>query len=262
MVLWIAPFPVAAEALEEAAPDEAESTPVTEDDEKGGEGEPLPWYEVEVIVFRQWELGGSDRERWPSGVRDPYYPLWQLPLGCGWDSGDAAGDEDIEAGSEELDHSFRCLPEDRLQMRAEWNALRGSGDYRPLIHIGWEQPGIDEDHSIAVPVPVYWQPPPAEEVLGIEPAPPRLNPEVYGLIRVYRERFLHAVVDLRFLRTGSGAEVDIEEMLRAPVHVMQQSRRMRSGQRHYLDHPALGVIIEVRELEDREEEEQEENGDE
>lgn len=216
-------------ALAAAEDEEAAEAP---DDEE------LTRYEVEVIVFRQWELGGSDAERWPERVPEPHFPIWQVPLGC-----NDGAPADIEADE---DHELVCLPGERRQLTGEWRRMAQSGDYRPLYHLAWEQPGYPEERSVAVPVPLSWQPLPPEQALGLEPAPPRLEPTVYGLLRVHRERFLHAVVDLRFHRRGSGQEVDVDELLRAPVHAMREARRMRSGELHYLDHPAMGVLIEIR----------------
>lgn len=241
------PLPLIAEEADEAAAEDERT-----------------WYEVELIVFRQWELGGSDAERWPGRTPEPHYPVWQVPADCegisepetDTDTYDAALDAlEQEMEDDEIDSpaeiaprdALRCLPEDRRRLTREWDELRSSGDYRPLYHLAWEQPGYAEADSVAIPVPLYWQPRPSEQALGIEPAPPRLEPMVYGLIRIYRERFLHAVVDLRFQRFGSGFDVEPEELLRAPVHVMREARRMRSSQLHYIDHPALGILIEIRE---------------
>ncbi|QSA20002.1 hypothetical protein JV197_08680, partial [Vibrio furnissii] len=38
--------------------------------------------------------------------------------------------------------------------------------------------------------------------------------------------------------------VDVESFLKS--YRMDQKRRMRSGETHYLDHPLMGMIIQVR----------------
>ena len=58
---------------------------------------------------------------------------------------------------------------------------------------------------------------------------------LFGTVTLKRRRYLHAEVDLWFERG------ETLEQFR-----MQQSRRMRSGELHYLDHPRLGVIIIAR----------------
>jgi hypothetical protein len=54
-----------------------------------------------------------------------------------------------------------------------------------------------------------------------------------GVIRVRRGRFLHFDSDL-LLRTGQGQ----------PIHAAS-SRRMRSTEVHYIDHPRLGIIVRI-----------------
>ncbi len=225
---------------------------VAEEDDRAFE----QWYEVEVIIFRQWEQGGRHAERWPTRAGLPHYPLWQVPAGCltaeEAEAEDALGlDEDpardeIEAQTlEAQDFHLHCLPAERRRLSAEWGALVRSDAYVPIHHVAWVQPGYNRETAVAVPVPYTWHPPTAQEALGETHAPPRYQPPVFGLIRIYRERFLHAAVDLRLHHTASGRDVDSAERLRAPLHQMTDTRRMRSGELHYMDHPALGVLITI-----------------
>ncbi len=209
------------------------------------------WYEVEVIVFRQWEQGGRHAERWPTRAGLPHYPLWQIPAGCDAAAGpDELGIEDdpasAEIETEELDAEetrLLCLPDERRRLTAHWGALTRSDAYQPLYHLAWLQPGLGRDRAVAVPVPYHWQPPTEAEAHGPALRDPQYEPPAFGLIRVYRERFLHAVIDLRLHWRAVGRDFDADEQIRAPLHRMSEHRRMRSGELHYLDHPAMGVLI-------------------
>ncbi|MBK1726762.1 CsiV family protein [Halorhodospira neutriphila] len=216
------------------------------------------WYAVELIVFEQSGIEGSAAERWPGRAGDPSYPLWQIPAGCAAAgserpvaAGAAAGDGPAGAqGSEAAASPLHCLPAARRQLDKHWAILRRSGAYQPRYHIGWLQPGLSEARSVAVPVPLYWRPASAAEAaLPGASSGPALRPPVYGLVRVFRERYLHAAVDLRLQRRHAEPDADLEALLRAPRHVMRQRRRLRSGELHYLDHPYLGVLLSVRALE-------------
>ena len=48
------------------------------------------------------------------------------------------------------------------------------------------------------------------------------------------------------------------EKIAARVAVLNEERRLRSGELHYIDHPKLGVLIEVRTVEQTEESEEQE----
>lgn len=250
-----------------------------EADESDNNGqEPEQWQEVEVIIFRQWERGGRHDELWPTRADDPYYPLWQIPAGCeaGQSAPVAPGTELVSnpehesqeyltnnnqtdqdqtgvIGSAPPDNklpTFICLPEDRRQLDDEWAKINSSGDYSQVYYAAWLQPQLSKEESIAIPIPYHWQPhsQPLSDQQPTSPGAAEPHPiePVYGLVRVFTKRFIHAVVDIRMHRTASGAQVAEHELLRAPLHVMHQSRRMRGNDLHYLDHPALGVLIVVR----------------
>jgi hypothetical protein len=183
--------------------------------------ETAQWYEVEVIIFKHWEAGGADAE-----------------LARGYTEAPAA--ERVVSLGMAAD-GLTPLPADALRLQGVYQVLARSQDYQPLLHVGWRQQGLGREQAPAVAVPAEWVP-------GQE-APPAL----YGLIKVYKERFLHAVVDLRHQRAGAqqglaevqGADGSMMVIAPPPATVHQQERRMRSGELHYLDHPSLGVLIQV-----------------
>ncbi|MFP4129700.1 MAG: CsiV family protein [Halorhodospira sp.] len=198
------------------------------------------WYEVEAIVFRQGEQDERHAERWPTRADEPYYPAWQVPAGCG---GEAAGEDGDRP-------PLRCLGAGQRQLAPHWRALVRSEAYDPLYHLAWVQPALSREASVAVPVPYHWRPPNEAAATGQAPQPPRYRPPVYGLLRVYKERHIHAVADLRVHRRAVDPDAGAEALVRAPLHRLVQGRRMGSGELHYLDHPAIGVLIVVRSVSD------------
>lgn len=196
-----------------------------------------PWYAVEVIVFRQTELGGADGEAWPL---DPPPPA----------------SERLEALSSGGGRTpLRLLGGGELALGNIAARLRSAGSYEVLEHFGWIQPGWSQGEGRAVVLPRGWAPPRgAENPYAALPSGARLS----GSLRAYRGRFLHLQTDLRWHPDGAPASLsrdtatqsaDTEQRARASrVHAMIESRRMRSGEIHYLDHPVLGIIVEMREL--------------
>ncbi|MFP4146614.1 MAG: peptidoglycan binding protein CsiV [Halorhodospira sp.] len=219
------------------------------------EREAPTWYEVEVLIFQQEEQGGRHAERWPTRVDDPSYPIWQVPAGCQGEANDVAerlgletDPADAPVDTEQLEADaprFYCLPEARRRLSSHRQALQRSEAYQPLYHLAWLQPGQDRDKAVAVPIPYHWHPPRQGLSEAAEPSPPQYRPPLYGLIRIYRDRYLHAVVDLRLHRRAIEEDPSPEALVRAPLHRLITQRRMRSGELHYLDHPALGVLIVI-----------------
>jgi hypothetical protein len=141
--------------------------------------------------------------------------------------------------------TFRLLRPDELQLTKEFRTLERVKDYHPLVHGGWIQLGLPESQAPAIDL----------AVLG------STNP--VGTITVYLSRFLHAKLDVSYLDTASplaaappgsagsaapaapGGFGALAEVPLAPRYHLTQERQMRSGELHYFDHPAFGVLIKI-----------------
>ncbi|MBT8131567.1 MAG: peptidoglycan binding protein CsiV [Gammaproteobacteria bacterium] len=111
---------------------------------------------------------------------------------------------------------FTPLTPDQLRLGAVSQKLLGSKDWSPILHYGWRQPGIDRDDAPEVNL-----------------AGSRRGARATGTVRLSVERFLRLELDLE-MDPGSGIR-----------YTLDQSRRMRSGEIHYFDHPQFGVIALV-----------------
>ena len=176
--------------------------------------------------------------------------------------------------------------------------MQKSSAYRPLLHLGWIQPGFPAEEARLVHVrndnaglgAVTIDAEPVDEgaVAGTSPNDyrtgdaPTLSPRIDmardpsrvaldGTVRVHRARYLHVQADLLYYRPGddgTGARLPagddpaglpppdspdtayIEQLLAEEDAVprlfrLTESRRMRSRELHYLDHPLFGVLVEA-----------------
>jgi len=172
------------------------------------EAEPPPRYTVEVVVFSQPavdETEGEDQREAPATSPTPLPPGLTWPLRA--PDTDQLGYPRLPAADESLARATRRIDD--------------APGFRVLWHAGWRQPGLAEGESQRVAVPTI------ESMPGLD-----------GFIQVYRERFVHARVELR-------QRVDADTHWR-----LSQARRLRGDDPHYFDHPALGVIIRVERLEE------------
>jgi len=95
-----------------------------------------------------------------------------------------------------------------------WQALKGSREFRPLRHLAWTQAGTSARRA-------------PEVLIGEDP-----EAAVRGLVQLTRARFLHVRVDLTYDDAGER-------------YRLRASRRMRSNELHYIDHPVFGVLVVV-----------------
>jgi hypothetical protein len=166
-------------------------------------------YDVEIVVFRNLDARAPDSPE-----------LANLPTGNPLltESTDPMQDEPPPIAGAVATPSFEVneLPAAQQSLGAIEGSLRRSAGYRPLAHIGWTQPA--QFRGGAEPV-----------VLDAWLAGTSLS----GTVRLSAGRFLHLALSLDYV-TDDGTLLTIAE-----------TRRMRSGERHYFDHPYFGVIAIV-----------------
>jgi hypothetical protein len=184
--------------------------------------EPLERFEVELVVFAYREVLGSGE-----GLRRQPEPDERFGVMDGADL-DASENPPLpepepepEPEEEEeppLIQVTRLLNE-QLQMTDIRQRINRVDAYELLLHTGFSQEGVAEK----------WAQPISVRRLQ---APTQLD----GGISLHRGRFLHVNLDLT-LNSSTG--------LGEPFKLVEQ-RRLRSGEIHYFDHPALGIVLTVR----------------
>ena len=129
---------------------------------------------------------------------------------------------------------YRLLTAEEFELTSTANRLERLDVYTPLFHGGWVQEGLAEDEAIPFDL----------SLLG------EFNPR--GTIRLHVSRFLHLTLALRFQSArAAGDQLNpvgggLEEISLPPRYDLHVQRLMRSGELHFFDHPAFGVIVVVR----------------
>jgi hypothetical protein len=178
----------------------------------GAQQPALQSYDVELIIFRNLSSKAS-AEEWAgeSGMQEGSTPLTdeESPASSG-----AASEVAPPATATE---TFPTLPVAKVKLSTLAESLRRSRGYQVLAHFGWTQPGFPrtEAHYMAIDSQAA-----AESGLT-------------GRVALSRGRYLHLTLDLT-LQSETGEH-----------YVLRQTRRMRSNERHYIDHPKFGVIALV-----------------
>ena len=210
------------------------------------------WYTVEMIVFERTSGLGDLSESWPA---DPGLP--ELSESVALSSSYSVGAQGPT--------SFRLLGPRERKLGGIYRRLTAQPYLRPLLHMAWRQPGYERENVKTVHITSNESPgiPGLDPVYGIE-----------GAASLYRSRYLHLLMDLRYYRPDPsatqamppereaavpgeelpGAAVGFPDepaqstpMEAVPIYFrLAESRRMRSGELHYFDHPLFGAIVQVR----------------
>jgi len=171
----------------------------------------LQSYDVELVVFRNLSSNAS-AEQW---AMENNAANVDAGANAGTDADAAAEAAPTTAPST----TFPPLPPARLQLTAIADTLKRSRRYQPVAHFGWTQPGYARNDARFTSV---------ESLLNASSG--ASSSGLTGRIALARGRYLHLTLDL---------SLDGEDGQR---YQLQQTRRMRSNERHYLDHPKFGVV--------------------
>jgi len=178
----------------------------------GLENKEPPWYEMEMILFSRNQAGAGSSETWPS---DPGMLDWDAAL---------------------PESSYVILPKSEWQLGAEEYTLRKThGRLEPLIHLTWRQP-VDSRKNAR---PLY-----LKSTRNIMDETPLME----GLAKISVGRYLHVNLDILLRSVPGEAEVYPGGF---KVHRFTEHRKMRSGEFHYIDHPKMGALIEIRKVEEK-----------
>ncbi len=95
---------------------------------------------------------------------------------------------------------------------------------QPILHnIQWVQPVYDEPNSL----PIYFES--AVQSLG--------QPKLKGVFELHVSRYLHSNIHLQYIPKQARSLSDTISL--------QQKRRMRSKEIHYIDHPYIAALIRI-----------------
>ena len=185
-------------------------------------------YQVEVIVFEHLHHD-TDEEISQVGL--------DLP-----DLKNSIDFSNIESDDKD---GFKLLSPGMYKLGGVYNELKASRNYRPLLHMAWQQPQLTQSRSKFVRV---------KKTEGASSQGDTYDPLVKadGVIRIRSAQFLHADVDMFYFLNAlsesfiqSSAETSDTNMIRADFAELKESRRMKLNELHYFDHPVFGVFIRV-----------------
>ncbi len=196
------------------------------------------WYEVEVIVVAQRNPDAGS-ETWPAK---------SLPA-----TPDAAQAIPVPGQpSISPDARLDVLPPENFRLQAEALRIAKDSNHELLLHTGWRQAGLTREQSIPLRIHA-----PSDDGSSINADPGREADTVLnaapstrldGTLRLILARYLHLEADLNYFAAeempqGQGFfSLFASEQTEKPVYRLNETRRMRSRELHYLDHPMFGVI--------------------
>ena len=127
-------------------------------------------------------------------------------------------------------NSYRWLDASALQLQAETRRIRRAPNLRVIWHGRWMQPTPARDAGEPL-------------LLQVGPQSGSLH-ALEGTLQITLGRYLHFQAELWRLAQRPPASESGEQGA-FPHVTLNQSRTMRSGELHYLDHPEIGVLVRI-----------------
>lgn len=208
------------------------------------QAEDARWYQVEVILFSQDSEGFRGSEQWPNDYRLP----------------DSQNAIELRPHSEGERVAFSLIASEGLQLTGEADRVRADPDLRLLTHMAWIQPGLESEKTKGVRLALRHEDELAQQAI-VDPFTP---PALEGVLTLTLSRYLHIKADLLYREARRDSEIERDSQLTLPldlfllsesdeplpwspwqIYRMDESRRMRSNELHYLDHPMFGMLVRV-----------------
>ena len=217
------------------------------------------WYRVEVVLFAYTEPDAGG-EWW---YENPGLPARTQSIGLIMHAPDSGAGAAADLPREQDLKPYLALPKRDYLLAGVSRALARSGDYRPLLHIAWQQPGLDRRNVRAVRLDntrfATKTGEQAETGAGDPTEIQEYTPPVKvfdGTVRLRKSRFLHIDVDFAYFPdTLEQPRPDLPEPAggyrRPPADYVRltESRRIKPNELNYFDHPLFGLLVEVRRIE-------------
>jgi hypothetical protein len=219
------------------------------------------WYNVEVIVFRVLDPDAGSSETWPV---DPGMP--------DWNAAQVLNPPDSISSAV----PYQALSPVSEQLTEQWNRLRRSKSYEPLLHASWTQPALERDTApsvrigappvaVATPGAVTVQTPAPTALTGAAAfAALALKPtQAYGTAKLSTTGpYLHFDVDLvlqgPLAKQATPSAATLSSAMPAPaagttvavapvyqLYRLRKDMRVNGGKAAYFDHPLFGAIVLV-----------------
>jgi hypothetical protein len=232
------------------------------------------WYQVEVIVFEHLRPD-LDQELWfenpglPSRIdtTELISEFADEPVSFNVNYPEPVPDPEVEIDPEELLVPYMMLSSTHHRLKNDYRILRLSAEYRPLLHLAWQQPGYDSSDVRAVHLEKTVETEDLNEDLPEELADIQIIDESYqppemifdGNIRLRTTRYLHMEVDMAFFPQNLQQILAIQKQRSVNADNLKinpesdyirlvETRRIKLNELHYFDHPLFGILVQVSRL--------------
>lgn len=202
----------------------------------------LKEYDVEVIIFEDAHARYINSQTWD----------YQNPAKA--TDGDETVVDDLDKLSLDEIKAFDITQRSPSILKTEYGRLKRSSEYNILLYAAWRQAGLGADKAFDIDI--------AELTNNHKSKSTSL---LNGTLKVVLKRYLHFYAKLDYQREttftieqesptsdepATGEPLPVTETVTRLMHYpINAHRRMRSKELHYIDHPLVGILIQINPVE-------------
>ncbi len=200
-------------------------------------------YDVEVIIFEDANARYINSEDWPheAAVAAPVPEATTQPP----ENLDELSLNEINAIDEQKTPAFKNIKPQIL--KKEYRRISNSKEYNVLFYGSWRQSGLDAKKAFEIDL---------QELKNNHKASSKNT--ITGNFKLVLARYLHIYSQLEYQRnlndTATEQAISNKETaeplneataLKNETYQINNHRRMRSKELHYIDHPLVGMLIQI-----------------
>lgn len=225
----------------------------THADTKDNPEENLKEYDIEIIIFEDAHARYINSERWHQNIADDSASLTNTNANT-----KASKNRKKSALSKTDTTLYKNIKP--VILKKEYKRINNSSEYKVLFYGAWRQAGLEESKAFEINI---------NELDNTHKK--RSKNTITGQLKVVLARYLHFYSQLEYQRQGDQlktneisadgtsdisaenltADVNKTDILTVDnnIYPMKNHRRMRSKELHYIDHPLVGILIQINPVE-------------
>ena len=177
-------------------------------------------YDVEIIIFEDAHARYLSSEDWA------LYPSITEPAE---DSTESRNDTSKTRSNKINQAAFQDITPELLS--TEYKRINHSSEYNVLFYGGWRQPGLATDTAFEIDIEKLKN---NHEISSVN--------TLTGTFKLILTRYLHIYGEMKYQRALTASENTGQKNDSIPISI---HRKMRSKELHYIDHPLVGMLIQI-----------------
>jgi len=235
--------------------------------EESNPAKDLKYYDVEIIIFEDAHARYLSSERWHKTIKTEYLTAAEINTASRHPAALSSERSTDETNIDEI-NAGRFQSIQPTILNKQYKRINASSNYNVLFYGAWRQPGLNKNQAFSI------------NINGLQNTSRSATTDntLSGTFRLVLRRFLHMHIKLDYQRktkldanalstlantSENGVSTAEKFAVKTPIkmpdrdsiagnylyqldtHPITSHRRMRSKELHYIDHPLVGILVQI-----------------